>query len=165
VDYTTLPAKLQSVPGRPHVNANLLLCRWMVEQAFRSACRVDQNGMPSEIALEAVEWIEAHLDWHSQGEIPPESLREEYYLSFEWCCQWLDLNPDVVRQQGLPLGVASVPGHGKRWHTRYRDDRGRNSRIHIHGLPDVHARWQAAAQQHAQRPGSAVEHEQVLCVL
>lgn len=166
------PRTLKSALGRIHVNPNLLLCRWMIEQGFRSACRVDQNGMPSEIALESVTWIEQRLDWTRIGLIPPAEIQEEFYLSFEWCCHWLDLDPDVVRAQGLPLGCASAHTTGKRMRIRPRHDHGRNSRPHVAGLGAVYECWERAAQRHADEqhvvdscPAVAQEQEQVLCAL
>jgi hypothetical protein len=171
VDNPTLPAKLQSLPGRVRPNATLFLCRWMIEQAFRSACVVDHDGMPSEIATEAVEWIEARLDWTRTATalIPPEDLRQEFVLSFEWCCRWLDLNPDVVRQQGLPPSCATLHTTGKRLRIRARYDHGgRTSRHHVYGMPDVRRIWKAAAKQHAHEQRSqastAVHEREAVCV-
>lgn len=156
MDTATLP-KLQSLPGKPRPNATLFLCRWMIEQAFRSVC--DANGSPSEVAQEAYDWLTCDLDWTHYGIVPPEDLRQEYVLSFQWCCQWLNLNPDTVRRHGLPLGVVLVGTNSRKHvHSRPSNPHGRNSRTHIFGLPDVRAHWRRAAQQ--AKPVLARSHEQ-----
>ncbi len=131
------PRNLRSAPGRPHPNPLLLLCRLMVEKAFRCACQT-HDGMPTEDARDAVEWLTVRLDWtRDHGPIPPPPLRVEYWLSYEYCCAALGLDPDETRRQGLPRDVATLDPSKRRQRTRPRNDHGRNSRPHVAGLPAV----------------------------
>ena len=152
------PRNLRSAPGRPHPNPLLLLCRLMIERAFRSACYT-HDGVPTQDACDAVEWITSRLDWTGTGSVPPEDIRTEFYMSFEYCCRWLDLDPDQIRRSGLPRDVATLdPGNRRRMHTRPRNDHGRNSRPHVAGLAAVYGCWARASARH---PAKIDEHESV----
>ena len=143
------PNKLQSATGRERPSPLLWLCKEMIRQSFRDACRVDERGAPTVCACDAVVWIQSHLDWTTDhGPIPPENLRSEFYLSFEWCCAMLGLDANVIRQQGLPKDCCTVYA-GKRLRIRAREDHGRNSRRHVAGLPAIHRVWDEAAKRHA----------------
>jgi hypothetical protein len=163
---------IRTLPGRQHPNPLLWLCREMIWQGFHDACQVDDSGAPTTRACESVVWIEQCLDWTTTKTIPPEDMREEYILSFEFCCSYLNLDPDRVRREGLPREVASVLTRGsKRWRTRPRVARGgHNSRSHVAGLAHVYRIWAAAAERHANEQHSDAratvthEQEQLLCV-
>lgn len=148
---------LKATPSRFHTNANLLLCRLMIEQAFKCACQTE-HGAPTPIAYDAVAWLTCDLDWTRTGLMPPDDIRQEYVLSFQWCCEWLDLNPDVVRQQGLPPGCVPQKADRHRLRIRPRQDTGR--RIHVAGLPAVYACWERVKQQQGSA-SAAAEHEQL----
>ena len=155
------PRTLKSAPGRVHVNPLLLLCHEMIQKAFRCACAT-RDGVPTADALDSVDWLTCDLDWtHTKGPIPPPLLREEFYLSFQHCCQGLSLDPDQVRREGLPRDVAILVNDKHKLRTRVRVDHGHNCRAHVAGLGAVYESWEAAAKRHTdqQHSDSAVETE------
>ena len=122
----------------PRSNAwpTLLLARRMIEQAFNDAVQCGSNGQPTERARDAWAWISAKTDWTiDRGPIPPKGIRDEFYLSFEWCCRWLSEDPDVIRAQGLPPPPAMVLVKHRR------------AREWVRGLSDVKRQWEVRASR------------------
>ena len=109
-----LPKNLQSVPGREHPLPILWLAREMIHQGFRDTIRM-RNGRPTEDAQLALAWLTERSNWtriplenrmRRWGQpAPPPELRREFALTFEWCCELLNENPDHVRAHGLPRPV------------------------------------------------------------
>lgn len=73
-------------PPRPFLAPTLMFCWNMVRQAFFDA-RTTRFGLPSLVALDAVQWIQ------SESEEPG---------SFRWCAHWLSWDPQRIRAEGLP---------------------------------------------------------------
>jgi len=114
-----------------HVLAALLLMTRMIQKAFEAALETNYRGEPTQDALDAVEYIESRTDWTlTRGAIPPEELRKEFALSFEFCCRWLGYSPQEIRERGLPRA------HGNRETGSTFDD----SR-HVPGLDFVRDYW------------------------
>ena len=128
----------RSALTKDHHSATLLIARRLIEQGFHDALAVGRDGRPTESALESWEWLTARTDWtrHNRA-IPPPELRQQFYGSFEWCCRWLDEDPERIRTQGL------TPTHG------IGSSQGREtwSGERIQGLPDVQRRWTIAASR------------------
>lgn len=88
----------------------LLNCRAAITLAFREAEQC-KHGRPTQLALDAVDWIMARTDWTKIGierrlecwnsPAPPIEVRREFEGTFDWCCQWLSEDPDTVREHGL----------------------------------------------------------------
>lgn len=92
-----------------HSSPTLLIARRMIEQAFHDS-RLKRNGVPTESALEAQEWLNARTDWTIHGgEAPPPELRQEFPGTFDWACRWLGENPEQIRGQG---GVIAAQRYG-----------------------------------------------------
>jgi len=121
---------------RPLGGVTLLFARRIILAAFHDALHIGIDGLPTERALESVDWVKAHTDWlyHKQP-IPPAEIRAENFGSFEWACQWLGEDPEHVRQCGLPResGVFATSQEPKR--------------LHVAGLPAVYAHWQQAREK------------------
>jgi len=75
----------------------------MIESAFRDATKNIQRRAYT-AARDAVIWLTAKTDWTRRRDVPspPPELRREFPFSFEWCCRLLDLNPDELREHGIP---------------------------------------------------------------
>jgi hypothetical protein len=111
-----------------------LFCKRLIQDAFHACLDTDAAGRPTQDALDAWEWLSAHLNWTLRGEeVPPEELRAEYFGSFEWACQWLSEDPAEVREHGLPPPKVMIRAAGRR------------EREWIKGLPDVRRHWDIAA--------------------
>lgn len=88
----------------------LLNPRKAIELAFKDA-KLCRFGAPTPVALEAIDWIMSRTDWtklniaHREDiwsvPPPPLAIRKEFSGTFEWCCQWLDEDPNEVRKIGL----------------------------------------------------------------
>lgn len=147
---------------RERPNPLLWLAREMIWAAFRDAVRLDSCGAPTVEACLAVEWLAADLDWtRRNGPIPPQNIREEYVLSFSWCCGWLGLDPAAVRERGLPADAASMDGAGGDLRIRARKSRGHTSRKHVRGLPHVYEVWARAAKEYEDKIDSDQSIESV----
>jgi hypothetical protein len=92
----------------------LLLARRLVESAFHDAVRT-RDGRPTEEARLAREWLESDLDWTRKGVVPPPELRRQYPGSFQWCCRWLSLDPQEVREHGLPQTTCADRSMSEHW--------------------------------------------------
>lgn len=127
-----LPKKIQSVAGPVHPNPTLLFCRRIIEQAFSDATETIA-GAPTLLALDSYLFLRRQSDysrtplaerlakWGSTA--VPEEVRRAHIGSYQWAARWLDLDPDLVLQRGLP------PRRGQE---------------NIRGLPDVWRRWELA---------------------
>jgi hypothetical protein len=81
---------------------------WMLIHALHDASRCSNRR----VASNAVRWIRARTDWTRialakrmerwGAPAPPVDVRTEHVLSFEWCCGLLNLNPERIREHGLP---------------------------------------------------------------
>jgi hypothetical protein len=95
-------------PHDHYVFPVLLLARRAVEEAWECAKKRFIDGEPSDEAVEALTWILDDLDWtrlrRADGSvpIPPREMWGELYFSFDWCCRLLEIDPAVVREEGLP---------------------------------------------------------------
>jgi len=108
----------QHTPWKPErINISscpaLIFPRKLIETAFADAKQVDkETGQPTQLALDAVDWIMGKTDWTSlsvdlreelwRQPSPPEEIRQQFYGTFDWCCEALSFNPDEVRSAGLP---------------------------------------------------------------
>lgn len=143
-----LPRNFQSPQGRERPLPVLWLAREMVHQAFRDAIKMC-DGRPTADAQFALGWITTHSNWtriplkdrmRRWGQpAPPLELRDEYALTFEWCCQVLNEDPDHVRAHGLPRPVCrDKVASTHRWNrARVRRSSKRGGRAHIAGIPMV----------------------------
>jgi hypothetical protein len=139
----------QNSAPRPVAMPAQLFCRKLIESAFHSCLETDEAGRPTQDALDAWEWLSAHLNWTLRGKVPPQELRSEYYGSFEWACQWLSEDPDGVRKHGLAPARAFISSN-------------RRQRDWIAGLPDVVRRSLATSPESAVLfPNSSVYEDRI----
>jgi hypothetical protein len=108
----------------------LLMLRLLIMSAFSDCYKLEPDGSPTTLALDALTWILGDTNWvrHHAG-IPPADVRKEYVWSFEWACSLLDFDPDTVREQGCPRSV------------QYNAD------LSLGGLPRVFRAWTDRRQQ------------------
>jgi hypothetical protein len=137
----THPEALRTI-SKQRVNSNLFLCRRLLETAFADATHT-RNGQPTPEARDALDWIQADLDWSTSGLNPPAELRTGYYGSFQWCCSWLGLNAHEVRERGLPHPVCSLSAHEWR-RTKRRRVNGRNGLRFVAGLAEIDRSWRVS---------------------
>jgi hypothetical protein len=90
------------------VNATLLICRRMIESAVHDA-KEAFRGEPTAQAKIARAWIDQRIgkpdrELYSSNPEYRAAYQEGFYLSFEWCCQWLnhtERETEEIRQQKL----------------------------------------------------------------
>jgi hypothetical protein len=125
-------------------NPLLLLLRLTLESAFKDLQHV-KHGSPAPEALAAAEWIRASLDWTRRDCLPPpEELRPQYYFSYEWTCQQLNVDPERTRMEGL----------------RHIHGLGRCTERWLPGLPEVYERWRQAREQYEAQHTEPLEQQQ-----
>jgi len=170
----TTRQQFSTEPAAPHPSPLLLLCRALIENAFADAVRCAQ-GKPTAEALEALEWIESRTDWTRRKNhkiatgdgslpIPSEDARKEFPGTFDWCCRWLNEDPDDVRQRGLPHPVVRdlQPGHGIRAYAPMRSRVARTSvhgKRHVAGVGAVREAWDRARQTYQARIAAGLVEE------
>jgi hypothetical protein len=97
-----------------------LFARRIIDVAFQDARRM-RDGQPTETAKEALDFIEAKTNWTRYGKpVPPPEIRDEYYGTFEWACEFLNKDPDTVRATGIPptpgmFATGGVPQIRQAW--------------------------------------------------
>ncbi|HTR24431.1 MAG TPA: hypothetical protein VMI10_10635 [Terriglobales bacterium] len=75
-------------------------------------------------AAHAIRWLRARTNWtHIPIErrlrawgapAPPREVRDEYPLTFSWCCEILNINEDKTRENGAPFRST----HSGKWFAR-----------------------------------------------